>query len=221
MARKGNPISVRRDLNRSSDSDIVGRKKISFFLESLLKRTKDSVSSFFRKNENLFFFFVKLFYLTCFFLVFLLSYSHIFPTIEGENYTRPFQVILQLSLYLLHFRSFTTKEEKEAKWLLIMSAFYSVLATLFLKNLVSLEGLLFIIVPLFFFLYFVSSIGRRSSFCHPYLLFIGKGTGAMDVFSSISANSVLRPVLLFGSSPQKVNFSPYSTYVLFLCFRSS
>jgi len=34
---------------------------------------------------------------------------------------------------------------------LIISAFYSVLATLFLKNLVSLEGLLFIMVPLFFF----------------------------------------------------------------------
>jgi len=60
-------------------------------------------------------------------------------------------VFLQLSLYLLHFRVFTTKEEKEAKWLLIMSAFYSVLATLFLKNLVSLEVLLFIRIPLFFF----------------------------------------------------------------------
>lgn len=67
-----------------------------------------------------------------------------------ENYTRPFQVILQLSLFLLHFRFFTTKEEKEGKWLLIMSTLYSVVATLFLKNLVSLEGLLFIMVPLFF-----------------------------------------------------------------------
>lgn len=127
---------------------------MDFFLDklgSLLKRTKDSVSSFYIKNENFFLFFVKLGYLTCFFLVFSLSYSRIFPIIEVENYTRPFQVILQLSLYLLHFRFFTTKEEKEAKWLLIMSAFYSVVATLFLKNLVSLEGLLFIMVPLFCF----------------------------------------------------------------------
>lgn len=60
-------------------------------------------------------------------------------------------MIFQLSLYLLHFRFFTTKEEKEAKWLLLISAFYSVVATLFLKNLVSLEGLLFIMVPLFSF----------------------------------------------------------------------
>lgn len=73
---------VRLFLNR-----ILG-SKMAFFLEklgSLLKRTKDSVSSFYIKNDNGVFFFVKLGYLTCFFLVFFLAYSHIFPTIEGEN----------------------------------------------------------------------------------------------------------------------------------------
>lgn len=158
MARKENPISVRLYLNRSSDW-LVGRKKfwskkLDFFLNvlwSLLKRTKYSVSSFYFKKKDWFLFFVKLGYLTCFFFVFSLAYSRIFPTIEEDNYTRAFQVLLQLSLFLLNFRLFTTKEEKEAKWLLLILAFYSVVATLFLKNLVSLEGLLFIVVPLFCF----------------------------------------------------------------------
>lgn len=147
-------------MNRSSNGFLrkvgIFCSKFSFFLDklgSLLKRTKYYVSSFsfYINNEHFFLFFVKLCYLTCFFLVLSLSYSLLFPTIEVENFARPFQVFLQLSLYLLHFRFFTTKEEKEAKWLLIISAFYSVVATLFLKNVVSLEGLLFIMVPLFCF----------------------------------------------------------------------
>jgi len=52
-------------------------------------------------SKSLFLFFAKLGYITAFFFVFSLSYSCIFPTIEGPDYTRPFQVFLQLSLYLL------------------------------------------------------------------------------------------------------------------------
>lgn len=115
---------------------------------SLFKKAKSFVSSFYIKNNNKFLFFVKVVYIICFFLFFSLSYSHIFSPIEVDNNARPFQVILQLSLFLLHFHSFTTKEEKEAKWLLLISAFSSVVATLFLKNLVSLGGLLFIMLPL-------------------------------------------------------------------------
>ena len=96
-------------------------------------------------------FFLKLGYLTCFFLFLTLAYCLIYPNMEEENFSRAFQVILQLSLFLLKFRLFTTKEEKEAEWFLLLAAFSSVLATLFLKKIVSIKVLLFIVIPLFYF----------------------------------------------------------------------
>lgn len=95
--------------------------------------------------------FVKIGYLTSLYLFFCIFYLHFFPDFKEDNYTRALQVVLQLSQFILNFRLFTTKEEKEAKWLLLICTFYSVVATLFLKNLVSIEGIVFIILPIFCF----------------------------------------------------------------------
>ena len=149
--RKKLPMLKKQKRNEIDMDTQLLKKRHQFSKDE--KMLKDNASTIRKDVSNsLFLFFAKLGYMTAFFGVFSLSYSFIFPTMEGPDYTRPFQVFLQLSLYLLQFRPFTTKEEKEAKWLLVTSTFYSVVATLFLKNLVSLEGLVFMAIPLFCFL---------------------------------------------------------------------
>lgn len=102
-------------------------------------------------NKSLLFFFAKLGYITIFFVFFTLSYSILF-TPDEPDFGRAFQVFLQLSLFLFMFRDFSPKAEKEAKWLLITSSFCSVIATLFLKNVLSLDILVFMVIPLFYLL---------------------------------------------------------------------
>jgi hypothetical protein len=88
------------------------------------------------------------------FVMFTISYGNIFY-IGMENFSRVFQVILQLSLYLLiedeHLLDKKDNKDKEKYWLLIIPAFLAIVASLWLKNLISVEGILWIMVPVFFF----------------------------------------------------------------------
>lgn len=129
---------------------LLKSQKVSFFLNTILKRMKFLLSAFYFQNQNFFLFFVKVGYFTWFIVAFSIAYFSIFPTIEEENFSRAFQVFLQLSLFLFFFR--TTKEKKQWRWLLLIGAFSSVLATLFLKNVMSLQVILFVVVPLLCFL---------------------------------------------------------------------
>lgn len=56
--------------------------------------------------------FVKIGYLTSLYIFFFICYLKFFPDLKEDNYTRAFQVVLQLSQFIWNFRLFTTKEEK-------------------------------------------------------------------------------------------------------------
>ena len=169
-------------------------------------------------NNNWFLVFVKVGYLTSFYVFFSIFYLHIFPDFEEENYTRALQVVLQLYQFLLNFRLFTTKEEKEAKLLLLLTFFFSVVSTLFLKNVVSIEGIVFIMFPLFCLLiwFFPSDVLP----CAILIFYsLEKGPRAMGLFSSLSANNILSFLLLFGGTPPKIPLSLYHSECLFLVSR--
>jgi hypothetical protein len=86
-----------------------------------------------------------------------------------------------VSLYLRSTR------EKEALFIIVI--FLSVAATLFLKNLVNLEGLLFGVLPLFFFP-FKFPEGPSAPYASSFLFF-GKRFGSMGFLSDFPTDGLL------------------------------